>query len=392
MRFSRLYQKPEKSILLLGPRGIGKSTFIRDEVKPALTIDLLKSVNARALSKNPSELEDMTAHLKPKQTVFIDEIQKIPELLDEVHRLIEEKNLTFILTGSSARRLKKNGVNLLGGRALQRRMFPLSMKELGSYKKVTELLTCGQLPTAVNLEDMPSVNDYLFSYVEAYLKEEVLQEGLVRNLTDFGKFIEMAGQYHGQILNFENIAREVGKSGDTIKSWFQILEDTLVGSYLEAYPLNIFPRESKHPKFYFFDNGVARASEGLRNLELMPEKRGFYLELVILNELKIYREITGADFRIFYYNVNSIGDIDFIIETKRKSLSSASQFMTLEIKHTKKWNSDFQKMSLNIRAKVPLRLQRMLAIYLGDTRLTKNEIDIFPLNSFIKALWDGELV
>ncbi|MES2802331.1 MAG: AAA family ATPase [Bdellovibrionota bacterium] len=391
MKYQRIYADVSKSIFLLGPRGSGKSTFIREVVKPDLSIDLLKSVDYRALNKNPSELEDMVAHLKPKAVVFIDEIQKIPELLDEVHRLIENKQLTFILTGSSARKLKKQGVNLLAGRALSRRMHPLSIKEIAEHRSLSEILFRGTLPNALNLKTRDEVNDFLFSYVETYLKEEILQEGIVRSLNEFSQFIELAGQYHGQIVNLENISREVGKSGDTIKSWFQILHDTLIGEYLEAYSLNVFPKESKHPKFYYFDPGVARAAEGIKNIDSFPEKNGFYFESLILNELKVYKEVTRADFKIFFYNVPTLGDIDFVIETKKKSLSSPSQIVTIDVKLSKTWNTNFEKLPKLIAEKAPKQLKKSVAIYLGDRRLTKNNIEVYPLADFISALWGGKI-
>ena len=281
--YTRVFLSTKRSLLLLGARGTGKSTFIRDTLKPKLTIDLLKTSDFRMLKQNPSELESMTGFLKKNDTVFIDEVQKIPELLNEVHRLIEDKKLTFYLSGSSARKLRKEGVNLLAGRATTRRFYPLSLKEISKQVPVSKLLTTGLLPMAVNSSSPEEVNDYLFSYVDTYLKEEIFQEGITRNVDLFSKFIELAGQYHAQIMNFENISREIGKSGDTIKTWFQILQDTLIGDYLEPYPLNFQSRETKHSKFYFFDHGIARAAEGVKNLPVPQEKLGFYLESIILN-------------------------------------------------------------------------------------------------------------
>lgn len=391
MKFKRIYSFPKTSILLFGPRGTGKSTYVKEVLKPDLTIDLLQSKFQRALSINPSHLEELTGHLKESQVVFIDEIQKIPELLDEVHRLIEEKKLTFILTGSSARKLRKAGVNLLAGRALSKKMFPLTLFEIGGTKKIDQILQNGSLPKSVLEKNDELADEYLASYVQTYLKEEVFQEGLTRNLAQFSHFIELAGQYHGMILNFENIAREVGTSGDTIKSWFQILEDTLIGIQLPAYRLNIAKKETKHSRFFFFDPGVARAAEGLSNLAESPERKGFYFEGVILNELRAYAEVHKKKWSIYYYNVPSSGDMDFIIETKKKSISQPAEFITLEVKLAKKWDSKFEKMSNSIKESCPKNLKRMLAIYLGDKRLTKNGIEIFPLDQFISELWNKGL-
>lgn len=390
-KFKRVYEKPKSSILLLGPRGIGKSTFIKDAAKPDLIIDLLKQETFRKLSLNPSLIEEMVAHLKSEQTVLIDEIQKIPALLDEVHRLIEDRHIIFLLTGSSARKLKKSGANLLAGRALSKKMYPLCLKEIDQDRSIQNLIFSGCLPKVVTLSDKDSINDFLFTYVETYLKEEVFQEGLVRNLNEFSKFVELAGQYHGQILNFENIARELGKSGDTIKSWFQILQDTLVGQLIEPYPLKIEVKETKHSKFYYFDCGVARAALGIQDLEDIPDQRGFYLETIILNELRTYFEVHRKKHKIFYYSISSGGDIDFIVETKKKTISSPAQFVGIEIKFTKKWNTDFEKTLHKVKLKCENKMVKSIGIYLGDQRLTKKNIEILPIYQFIDLLWKGEI-
>lgn len=387
MKFKRVYSFPKNSIFLFGPRGIGKSTLVRDSLKPDLTIDLLQAKFHRALSINPSHLEELTGHLKESQTVFIDEIQKIPELLDEVHKLIEEKKLIFYLTGSSARKLKKSGVNLLAGRAFSKKMFPLTLFEIGTARKLDHILQYGSLPKSVQEKDDELAEEYLASYVQTYLREEVFQEALTRNIAQFSHFIEVAGQYHGLILNFENIAREVGTSGDTIKAWFQILEDTLVGALVPAYRLNMAKNETKHSRFFFFDSGVARVAEGLKDFSEVPERKGFYFEGLILNELRIYAEVHKKKWNIYFYNIPSSGDIDFIIETKRKGLSQPAEFITLEVKLAKKWDSKFEKTSLAVKEKRPKNVKRMLAVYLGEKRLTKNQMEIFPLEQFVKELW-----
>lgn len=387
--YQRVYHKPKESILLLGPRGTGKSTFLKHEAQPKLIIDLLRQDIFRELSLHPERLESRVAHLKRNETILIDEIQKIPSLLDEVHRLVEDLGFVFYLTGSSARKLKRNGVNLLAGRALSRKMYPLTLQEIGATKKISTILEYGSLPKAVAESNPELANDFLFSYVETYLKEEIFQEGLSRHINDFSKFVELAGQYQGQILNYENIAREVGKSGDTIQSWFQILEDTLVGYRIEPYPLNIATKETRHPRFYFFDCGIARAAEGLSSLQDFPERKGFYFETLILNELKAYLEVSKKKYKIHYYNISSLGDIDFIIELRKKTMSSQAKLLGIEVKLTKKWNSSFEKMSKKVFDLAPKKFDRMIAIYLGDSRITHRHIEVFPLNDFIQSLWAG---
>ena len=384
----RAYPLFKESILLLGPRGVGKSTFVRAQIKPDLEIDLLNSKSRRNLSLNPSDLEEQIAHLNPGEVVFIDEIQKIPELLDEVHRLIEKYKLKFILTGSSARKLKNSGTNLLAGRALGFKMFPLSLYEIQNYK-IENILKFGTLPTV--LVGTVAPEEYLNSYVDLYLKEEIFQESLTRNLDEFSQFTQLAAQYHGQILNYESIARELGKSGDTVKAWFQILEDTLVGKRLKPYQAKVFVRENKHPKFYYFDPGVAWASTGQNFNEIPIEFKGFQFESIILNEIQTYFECHRKKFDIYFLSVPQVGDIDFIIQTKKKSLSQPEKVVSLEVKASKDWKNGFENLSMQLRHKAPKKVTRSLAVYLGTKRLTKKDVEVFPLSEFIKELWAGKL-
>ncbi len=391
MKFTRIYEKPRSSIFLLGPRATGKSTFIKQEAGPDLVIDLLKQSTYRQLSLNPSAIEDLIKHLKRGQSILIDEVQKLPELLDEVHRLIEDYGYIFYLTGSSARKLKKGGANLLAGRALSKKMFPLSLHEIKGERTIASLLASGCLPKAVSTAGISDINEFLFTYVETYLKEEIFLEGLTRNLKEFSQFIQLAGQYHGQILNYENLSREIGKSGDTIKSWFQILEDTLIGQRIDPYPLGLMAKETQHPRFYYFDCGVARAAEGIQDINEFPERRGYYFESIILNELKVYFEIRKKRYDIFYYSVSSYGDLDFIIETKKKSHSSPAKYVAIEVKYSKTWKTEFEKVINKIKEERPIQLVKAFGIYLGSQQLTKTNIDILPIDKFVSLLWEDKL-
>lgn len=372
----------------MGPRGVGKSTFVQDQIKPDLSLDLLNAKTYRKLSLDPSSLEEMVAPLKKNQIVFIDEIQKIPALLDEVHRLIESKKIKFIMTGSSARKLKRGGANLLAGRALGLKMYPLTLHELANYK-INDVLKYGTLPSV--FQKGKAIEEYLYSYVENYLKEEIFQESLSRNLNQFSLFTQAAGQYHGQILNYENISREIGLSGDTINSWFQILEDTLVGSRLKAYTPGVFKRENKHPKFYWFDSGVAWATTGNNFDEIPAEYKGYQFEALILNELRTYFETNRKKYEIFYFAIPQIGDIDFIIRTRRKTLSQPEQIVTVEVKSSTKLKNGFDKINQALAEKIPQKIQAQLAVYLGQDHLKKNGLEVLPLDLFIKKLWRHEL-
>jgi predicted AAA+ superfamily ATPase len=391
VQIPRIYPKRRTSIMLLGPRGTGKSTFVREALKPDLTIDLLHNKTYRQLHLEPSRIEELVGHLARGQVVFVDEVQKIPELLDEVHRLIEDKGLLFVLTGSSARKLRTSGVNLLAGRAISKKMYPLTLREIGKRRPLETVLRNGGLPRAVTDNDNESVDEYLATYVETYLKEEVFQEGLTRNLANFSRFVECAGQYHGMTLNYESVARDLGVSGDTVRSWFQILIDTLVGSVLPAYPLNMERNETKHSRFYLFDAGVARAAEGLIDFFETPERRGYYFEGLILNELKAYCEVHRKNWRLFYYSAPGVGDIDFVVETRRKTMSAPARLITIEVKLAKEWKGAYEKLSLRIREKCPKQTSRSIGIYTGTRRLTRTGLEVFPLAQFLDELWDGKL-
>lgn len=386
--YKRAYPILDDSLLILGPRGVGKSTFVEDQIKPDLSLDLLNAKTYRKLSLDPSSLEELVAPLKKNQIVFIDEIQKIPALLDEVHRLIESKKIKFIMTGSSARKLKRGGANLLAGRALGLKMYPLTLHELVDYK-INDVLKYGTLPSV--FKKGKAIEEYLYSYVENYLKEEIFQESLSRNLNRFSLFTQAAGQYHGQILNYENISREIGLSGDTINSWFQILEDTLVGSRLSAYTPGVFKRENKHPKFYWFDSGVAWATTGNNFDEIPAEYKGYQFEALILNELRTYFEVSRKKYEIMYFAVPQIGDIDFIIRTRRKTLSQSEQIVTVEVKSSAKLKNGFDKMNQALAEKIPQKIKAQFAVYLGQEHMKKKGLEVLPLNLFIKKLWQNEL-
>ncbi len=202
----RTLELPNKTFFLFGPRGTGKSTLLKQKLKAAIEINLLKSSDFLSLSHNPSLLREKLDHLKSGQWVLIDEVQKIPALLDEVHALYEEKRLHFALSGSSARKLKRGGANLLAGRALQNYLFPLMKKEYGEKAKLKDIIDWGSLPGVVT--DQKNRIETLASYVETYLRQELMEEGLVRKLEPFSRFLKVAGIYNAHILNIENVARE----------------------------------------------------------------------------------------------------------------------------------------------------------------------------------------
>ena len=388
MSYERVYPLPKKSFFLFGPRGVGKSTWVRQNFKSALFIDLLNHQTFLQLQTNPQDLESKIAHLKKGSFVVLDEIQKVPALLDEVHRLMEAKSLQFILTGSSARKIKRSGANLLAGRALTHKMYPFSILELGK-KNIRNLMTYGTLPVVINAIDQ--AEDTLYSYVQTYLVEEIRQEALVRRLDSFNRFLQIAARLNTQVINFTNIGRETGHSTSLIIEWYSILEDTLLGARLEPYRPNFKVRESGHPKFYWFDPGVARVAAQIAATDFGSTEMGASLETLVFNELHIYQECSRKMRPIYYYATPSSGEIDFVIELKPKTIDRPVEFITLEVKSATKWHRKFEEASRSLKSFAQNSHKRMFGIYLGNERLTHDGFEVFPLHDFLKALHAGEI-
>ncbi len=256
----RLLNPPDKSFFLFGPKGVGKSTWLKHKMPDALYLDLLDHTLFLELSQDPARLEGLVGKLNKGDWAIMDEIQKIPGMLDEVHRLIEERKVRFVLCGSSARKLRQGGVNLLGGRALTRHLEVFSAAELGKDFDLDFTLEWGLLPLVQT--DRKNAADILSSYVHTYLQEEIRGEGIVRKLSPFVRFLGLAGMLNGQMINASSIAREAAVPRSSVDVYFSILIDTLVGHFLPAYRPQIKVREQTHPKFYWFDPGVARAAAG----------------------------------------------------------------------------------------------------------------------------------
>jgi len=284
----RLLEPPDRSFFLFGPRGVGKTTWLRSVLPEAIYIDLLEASLFLELSRDPGRLEPMIGAQPENAWVVVDEIQKIPALLDEVHRLIESKSWRFALCGSSARKLRRSGVNLLGGRAITRYLDAFSCEELKEAFDADFSLQCGLLPY-VQL-DRSNAADILNAYVNTYIKEEIKEEGIVRRMPPFMRFLNIAGQLNGQIINRHNIAREAAVPRSTVDVYFSILEDTLLGHFLPAYRPNVKVREQTHPKFYWFDPGVARAAAGLVFDPVDRLWMGTALENLIYHELRVYNQ------------------------------------------------------------------------------------------------------
>ena len=321
------------SFFLFGARGTGKSTLLR-QLFPGdrpLWIDLLDPEQENRFAVRPGELmEQIRAGPNRSDWVVIDEIQKVPKLLDVVHAAIEAHGIRFALTGSSARKLKRNSVNLLAGRAFVYHLFPLTSSELGDAFDIKRAMHYGTLPGLLPFTSDDERKLFLRAYALTYLKEEVWFEHLIRKLDPFRRFLEVAAQCNGEIVNCSNIARDIGTDHKTVSSYFEILEDTLLGFLLEPYHASVRKRQRHAPKFFLFDPGVARALGGTLNVELVPGTYGFgrAFEQFILLEIFRLNNYRQRDYRFSYLRTKDGAEIDLIVERP------GSKVALVEIKST----------------------------------------------------------
>lgn len=313
------------SLFLFGPRGTGKTTLLekRFDKKHTAWFDLLDSKIEGQFSRDPGELYAIVKALPKEVThVIIDEIQKVPKLLDEVHRLIEEKEKHFVLTGSSARKLKRGGANLLAGRAFVYHLYALSCFELKEMFDLDQALHWGTLPKIYELHTDNDREAFLRAYVEVYLKEEILDEQVVRKLPPFRRFLEVAAQCNGKIINYANLAKDVGVDDKTIKEYFYVLEDTLVGFFLESHHNSFRKRLAEKPKFYFFDTGVVRSLSRKLSVPLEPRTFAYgdaFEHFIILEFIRL-ASYFQPDYRFSYIRTVNDVEVDLVVERPGKPL------------------------------------------------------------------------
>ncbi len=304
-------------MLLLGPRQTGKSTYIRSILPPgAWTVDLLQHDEFLRYSKHPDAFR--TAVLEQVRrgvsTIFVDEVQKVPELLDEVHGLIESTGVRFLLTGSSARKLRRGGANLLAGRAIPLRMHPLTVAEHGDDFDLERALRFGALPAVVAASD-DGARDILRGYAETYLREEIQAESLVRNLGGFARFLDVAAAQSGDLLNAASVARDASLASRTVQEYFQILEDTLLGFRLEPWRQGVRARLVGHPRFYLFDTGVTNAlNRRLTQEEFDPATRGRLFEQWLVLECIRHVDLARSEARLYFWRTNTGAEVDLLVE------------------------------------------------------------------------------
>lgn len=386
---NRLLKKPNYSFYLFGPRGVGKSTWLRKTLSGATFFDLLDSSLFLELSQNPHKLEAMAGKLPADSWIVIDEIQKIPVLLDEVHRLMEIRGWKFALCGSSARKLRRTGVNLLGGRAVTRNLESFSYKELIEIFDLEFSLQWGLLPLVQF--DREIAQDILNAYVNTYIREEIKEEGIVRNLPPFLRFLGIAGLLNGQLVNAQNIAREASVPRSSVDVYFSILEDTLLGYFLPAYRPNLKVRETAHPKFYWFDPGIARAASGFLFDTVDRYWKGRALETLIYHELRVYNHTQNKNRPIYFYRTSSGVEIDFVVETQKRHQTSCAHIVCIEVKIADKWDRRWENPMRSLAEDARIHVDKMIGVYMGKRTYSYDKVNVLPVSDFLKLLHQGEI-
>ncbi len=379
--FQRRLDLPRTSFFLMGPRGTGKSTWIRAALGSASFVDLLDEARFQSYLADPSRSGAEVRTLARGSWVVVDEIQRLPSLLNEVHRAMQESKLKFALTGSSARKLRQGGTNLLGGRARELTMYPFVPEELGKQFRLERALEQGTLPLVWDSEEPEHT---LRAYVEMYLKQEIQAEALVRNLPGFARFLPVAALMHGQTMNLASLARDAGVARQTITGYIHILHDTLVATTLGAFEAKLRVRERSHPKLYWFDAGIVRALKHQRGT-VSPEERGALLEGFVFMLLRFYRDRAELFSNIGYWAPREAAttEVDFV-------LARGKEHLAIEVKATGQLRpSDLR--GLRAIAELPGLVRRLL-VFLGPRTLkTPDGVDVWPLTEFAKRLQLGTL-
>ncbi len=377
----RILKAPDQSFFLLGPRGTGKSTWLQTCFPDAHVIDLLSEATYQELLANPGNFANQLRAVPPDKWVVIDEVQRLPALLNEVHRFMEKKRLRFVLCGSSARKLKRAGVNLLAGRALNRSMHPFVPEELGQRFDLHDALEYGLLPIVWDASEKLGT---LSAYAQLYLKEEIQAEALVRNLSGFARFLPIAALFHGQTINVSNIAREAGVARTTVAGYLDILEETLLCFRLPAYQARIRVREKKLPKWYWCDPGLVRAIKGSKG-SILLEEMGPLFEGLVAQLLRTYNSYHGLFDEMYFWapTSGSKTEVDFLVKQNR-------EYVAIEVKTGRVFSEQWCK---GLRAIADLNgLRRRIIVYpQGSVMRTEDGIDGMPFEYFAEQLAGNSL-
>lgn len=387
--YPRRLELPSSTFFLFGPRGTGKTTWLRAVLPPASVhwFDLLLDAEHVRLARDPGRFTAEVEALAAGSWIVLDEVQKLPQLLDRVQDLIARhgaRRYRFALTGSSARKLRRSDVNLLPGRAINRQFFPLVSAELGKDFDVEQALRFGTLPAVCDGEakDRDRI-DLLDAYVSNYLTQEVRAEAIVKELAPFTRFLDVAALANGQVTNTSAISRDAQVARPTVQGYFEVLVDTLLGTWLPSWKPKARVKEVGHPKFYFFDPGVVRAITGRVRDPLSDLERGALLETYILHELRAWIAVSGCGGDIHYWRTPSGSEVDFVWTRARKSIG-------IEVKSSTAWRREDGLALQQLRTEGVV--QRAFGVYRGARALRDGDIEVLPVGRFLERLWAGEVL
>jgi predicted AAA+ superfamily ATPase len=367
-----------ESFFLWGARQTGKSTLLKRLFPNNLYLDLLQNDVFRRYILQPERLRERVLAERPEGHVIIDEIQKIPALLDEVHWLIENGGYRFILSGSSPRKLLRAGVNLLGGRALRYELYPLSFSEIPDFD-LMRALQHGLLPRHYCAAHPRRL---LEAYISSYLQEEIMAESRLRRLDVFARFLHKAALCNGELMQYTNIASDCGVSSNTVKEYFHILKDTLLGTWIEPYQKRPKRRSVNKPKFYFFDVGLANHLAGRFRLAPGTPEFGQAFEHLIFHELRTYSHYSGKNFPIAFWRTSSGLEVDFVLGDHEVAVEVKSA-TTVHPRHLRHLRALGEEYSFRLMVLVSLD---------PEPRLTESHIHLMPWKQFLEALWRGEIM
>lgn len=376
-RIFDIENRQDEAMFLFGGRQTGKSTLLKERFPKAVFIDLLKSDVRNRFKQHPEEFRERLLRYPPETLVIVDEIQKVPDLLDEVHWLMVEKGLWFILSGSSARKIKKSRANNLGGRAIPETLFPLVSAEIPDFD-LERAVQNGMIPRHYVVAN---ARNRMRAYIDLYLKEEIIEESLVQNADEFVRFMEVAAIMDGEILNYENVASDCEVSANTVKAYYKILVDTLLGFEVPAYRKVIKRKLYKAPRFYYFDVGIANHLTKRYHLAPRTPEYGHAFEHLIIQEIVAYLGYTNSDEELTYWHTYENLEVDAVIGDAR---------VAIEIKSKEHIGHDDKKGVMEFAKEHPDTKQ----IIVSRDRISRRsgDVDLYYVTDFFKALWAGEII
>ena len=383
--FTRRLALPARSFLLLGPRGTGKTTWLRRRLPRSRWYNLLLDRELLRLMRSPGTFRQEVQALPRGSWIVVDEVQKLPSLLNDVHDALAAApgRWRFALTGSSARRLRREDVNLLAGRVVMRRMLPLTLAETGGEPPVDDLLRFGGLPLVRGGRSAAARIDLLEAYVDAYLTQEIRAEALVRSLESFTRLLEVAALANAQVTSVASLARDAAVARPTVQGYFDVLADTLIGAWLAAWRPRARVKEVRHPKFYLFDCGVVRALGRRLREPLEGAERGPLLETLVFHELRAQIAYSGCGGELSYYRTPAGTEVDFVWTRGRSAVG-------VEVKASERWRPEFSRALADLhRAGV---LSACFGVYLGDRALRDGPVRVLPVHEFLRQLAGGRVL